>query len=321
MMVSHSKELVAHKSIADLVTKGYLNIDSVTRKVGVCPYCEGELREYIEPEDTPPRCPPFCMHEEFIEDHRGRKKSYWTGCGYRAMKKREDKIVANKYQETLKADAIGFMKKNSIFTDDSTWGKSFDTYQELDPETITAKAKAMAFVSDLAKKDSNAHVFMSGNTGVGKTHLGASMVFEYLSQTGYKTTCMLISHRELLEQLKYAMSDNEVRKKVTGDVMREVKRVDLVLVDDVGANLGSFDFTKKIDKNNKPPSIPTSYDIDTLNSLFEARLEKPTIITTNLTSNHIKQLYGERLYSRMVNNVGNRFIKFEETTDKRVKGI
>ncbi len=320
-MNSHSKELVAHQSIADLVTKGYLNINSVTRIVGTCPYCDGELREYIEPEDTPPRCPPFCMHEEFIEGARGKRKSYWSGCGYRAMKKREDTIVANKYQEALKAEAIGFMKRNSIFTDDSTWDKSFETYKELDPETTAAKAKAQAFVSDLVKKDSTAKVFMSGNTGVGKTHLGASMVFEFMARTGFKTTCMLISHRELLEQLKYAMSDEEVRQKVTGEVMREVKRVDLVLVDDIGANLGSFDFTKDIDKYNKPASVPTAYDIDTLSSLFEARLEKPTILTTNLSSKHIKQLYGERLYSRMVNNVGNRFIRFENTSDKRVKGI
>lgn len=317
MMDSHSKELVAHQSISDLVTKGYLSINSVTRIVGVCPYCDGELREYIEPEGTPPRCPPFCMHEEFIEGERGKRKSYWSGCGYRAMKKREDKIVANKYQEALKTDAIGFMKKNSIFTNTSIWDKDFNSYQEMDDETRIAKKKALTLVNDFLTKnekdkiESKAHAVLTGKTGTGKTHLSMAIIYEYLKLSGYEQQVLLVSYRELLEQLKFAMNDSEAQKKITGEVMREIKRADLVLIDDIGAQLG----------NPLNPNKPSNYDIDTMNSLTEAREERATIITMNLTSLQIKQLYGDRVYSRIVNNVGDRFIKFEETTDKRVNGI
>ncbi|MGO2265825.1 MAG: ATP-binding protein [Vagococcus salmoninarum] len=316
------ESLVAHSSVAGLITKGFLDIDLITCVVGTCPYCEGELREYIEPtKDTPPRCPPFCMHEQTIPAERGKDKVVWSGCGYKAMEKREQTIVEGKLTEAIKGEAFGFMKRNSVFTDNSVWSKSFENYKEIDPETKLAKEKAFSFIKDLNVPDSSAHIFMSGKTGVGKTHLGAAVVFEYLKQNNYKKECLLVSYRELLEQLKFAMNDAEARKKITGEVMTEIKRADLVLIDDLGANLGSFDFSKPLSKDNQPITSPTGYDTDTLNSLFEARMEKATIITTNLSSQHIKQLYGERVYSRIVNNVGNRFIKFEKTPDKRITGI
>lgn len=316
------ESLVAHSSIANLVTKGFLDIDLMTRVVGACPYCNGELREYIElTKDIPPRCPPFCMHEQRIPVERGKTKVVWSGCGYKAMKKREETIVEEKLRDAIKGEAFGFMKRNSVFTDHSVWRKSFDNYKASDTETKLAKTKALSFIKDLNVPNSSAHIFMSGKTGVGKTHLGAAIVFEYLKQNHYKKECLLVSYRELLEQLKFAMNDAEARKKITGEVMTEIKRADLVLIDDLGANLGSFDFSKPLSKENQPLTSPTGYDTDTLNSLFEARMEKATIITTNLSSQHIKQLYGERVYSRIVNNVGNRFIKFESTPDKRITGI
>lgn len=320
-----SEELIAHPSVAETISKaaaaskgnGLFDLNAITKVIDKCPDCGGEIRVYIEPTpETPPRCPAFCMREEIItEGHK--KRNIWNGCGYRELKKRVESKVQVKYDEALKTNAIGFMKKNSLMTDDSIWKKTLNSYKTTDQETTLAKSKAEQFVSDLLVKnthgriESNAHVVLTGTTGSGKTHLSMGMIYRYLKESGYTQKVMLVSYRELLEQLKFAMNDEEARKKITGEIMTEIKRADLVLVDDIGAQLGKPD----------APTNPTPYDIDTMSSLFEARLDKATIITMNLSANEIKRLYGERVYSRIVNNVGDRFIKFEKTPDKRITGI
>lgn len=313
-----SQELIAHPSLAETINKGLFNLNAITKVIDSCPVCGGEMRVYIEPTpETPPRCPAFCMHEEIIPSGISKTRKIWNGCGYKELKKRETRIVEEKYDEVLKTEAIGFMRHNSIMTDESIWAKTLNNYKTVDQETTAAKAKAERFVEELVTKndkgqiESNAHIILTGNTGTGKTHLSMGMIYRYLKLTGYKKKVMLISYRELLEQLKFAMNDAEARKKVTGEIMREVKKADLVLVDDIGAQLG--------DPLN--PTKPSNYDIDTMNSLFEARLERATIVTMNLSGDQIKQLYGARVDSRISNNVGDRFINFKNTPDKRINGI
>ncbi len=129
----------------------------------------------------------------------------------------------------------------------------------------------------------------------------------------YDKRCLFISYAELLEQLKFAMNDEQARKEITGSLMAEIKSADLVVLDDLGAELG----VKQIDDRNKS----TNFNNDTLNRIVEARQNKATIFTTNLTGKEMSQAYGERILSRIMSNSQGFVMKIEGTSDKRVAGI
>ena len=129
----------------------------------------------------------------------------------------------------------------------------------------------------------------------------------------YDKRCLFISYAELLEQLKFAMNDEQARKEITGSLMAEIKSAYLVVLDDLGAELG----VKQIDDRNKS----TNFNNDTLNRIVEARQNKATIFTTNLTGKEMSQAYGERILSRIMSNSQGFVMKIEGTSDKRVAGI
>ena len=156
-------------------------------------------------------------------------------------------------------------------------------------------------------------MILSGKSGVGKSHLAMSTAWEVLEKSNYDKRCLFISYAELLEQLKFAMNDEQARKEITGSLMAEIKSADLVVLDDLGAELG----VKQIDDRNKS----TNFNNDTLNRIVEARQNKATVFTTNLTGKEMSQAYGERILSRIMSNSQGFVMKIEGTSDKRVAGI
>ncbi len=150
-------------------------------------------------------------------------------------------------------------------------------------------------------------MILSGKSGVGKSHLAMSTAWEVLEKSNYDKRCLFISYAELLEQLKFAMNDEQARKEITGSLMAEIKSADLVVLDDLGAELG----VKQIDDRNKS----TNFNNDTLNRIVEARQNKATIFTTNLTGKEMSQAYGERILSRIMSNSQGFVMKIEGTSD------
>ena len=139
------------------------------------------------------------------------------------------------------------------------------------------------------------------------------VLVKVLEKSNYDKRCLFISYAELLEQLKFAMNDEQARKEITGSLMAEIKSADLVVLDDLGAELG----VKQINDRNKS----TNFNNDTLNRIVEARQNKATIFTTNLTGKEMSQAYGERILSRIMSNSQGFVMKIEGTSDKRVAGI
>ena len=90
------------------------------------------------------------------------------------------------------------------------------------------------------------------------------------------------------------MNDEQARKEITGSLMAEIKSADFVVLDDLGAELG----VKQFDDRNKS----TNFNNDTLNRIVEARQNKATVFTTNLTGKELSQAYGERIVSRIMNH-------------------
>lgn len=233
-------------------------------------------------------------------------------CGYKARKKAEDLETEKMFNDSLKARAINYLKYSSLYTDKNLINCRFKTYKTVDTETKLAFEIAKRATTEILL-NKPIHMILSGKSGVGKSHLAMSTAWEVLEKSNYDKRCLFISYAELLEQLKFAMNDEQARKEITGSLMAEIKSADLVVLDDLGAELG----VKQIDDRNKS----TNFNNDTLNRIVEARQNKATIFTTNLTGKEMSQAYGERILSRIMSNSQGFVMKIEGTSDKRVAGI
>lgn len=222
--------------------------------------------------------------------------------------KAEDLETEKMFNDSLKARAINYLKYSSLYTDKNLINCRFKTYKTVDTETKLAFEIAKRATTEILL-NKPIHMILSGKSGVGKSHLAMSTAWEVLEKSNYDKRRLFISYAELLEQLKFAMKDEQVRKTITGTLMAEIKSADLVVLDDLGAELGV--------KGNDS----TNFNNDTLNRIVEARQNKATVFTTNLTGKEMSQAYGERILSRIMSNSQGFVMKIEGTSDKRVSGI
>jgi len=268
-------------------------IEKVLVVRGECPDCQKPLYGYkAKNKDGTERCAPVCM-----------------ACGYYDMRRKEDIETERIYNESLKNKAINFFKFGSVVTDKSLFDCSFENYKLIDAETETAAGIAKSFVEAVLKGEPK-HFALNGKSGSGKSHLAMAATWEIIKQSDYDKKCLFISYRELLEQIKYSFNDEQLRKEIQGSLMKDIKTADLVVIDDLGSELGGTKFSSSTNFNN-----------DTLNSILEARQNQAIILTTNLTGNEMREAYGERIVSRLFKNSKGFAFKFVTTADKRLRAV
>lgn len=270
-----------------------IQIEKVLVVRGECPDCQKPLYGYkAKNKDGSERCAPVCM-----------------ACGYYDMQRKEDRETERIYNESLKNKAINFFKFGSVVTDKSLFDCTFENYKLIDAETETAAKIAESFV-DAVLQGEPKHLALNGKSGSGKSHLAMAATWEIIKRSDYDKKCLFISYRELLEQIKYSFNDEQLRKEIQGSLMKDIKTADLVVIDDLGSELGGTSYSNSTNFNN-----------DTLNSILEARQNQAVILTTNLTGKEMREAYGERIVSRLFKNSKGFAFKFETTADKRLRAV
>lgn len=262
-------------------------IDNLLEIKGACPSCQEPLYAWkAKNKDGSDRCAPTCMR-----------------CGYHDLKRKEDHTTKRLFDESLKNRALNFFKNGSIVPNEKLFEKRLSNFREVDPETKNAMVVAKRFVNEVLLGESP-HLVLNGKTGAGKSHLAMGVCWEVLERSNYDKKVAIINYRELLEQIRFSFADEEARKVLQGNLIKDLKTIDLVVIDDLGAELGQGTERQATAHNN-----------DVLLSLLEAREDKALVITTNLSSKEIKSAYGDRVLSRIKNNALSH--TFIETADKR----
>lgn len=261
--------------------------------VGECPQCGSDLFQWRQKMPSgEDRCGPTCM-----------------SCGHRELKKKQDYQTVQIYNESLKKRAINYFKYSSLVPDKSLFNETFKTYKTLDNETREAFETANKAVNRMTANEPT-HLVLTGKSGTGKSHLAMAAAWKVLEQSNYQKNVLFVNYRELLEQLRFAMNDREVQKQIQGELMAELKTADLVVLDDVGAELGG---------NNATDS--TRYNNDVLTGILEARQNMAMVITTNLTAKELRNSYGERILSRILKNSQGFTVAMKNAVDQRIRGI
>ena len=229
---------------------------SVSLSSDRCPTCK---RKFIQEGDGEP----FCFYCKIIAD--------------------EDKRLA---EETAKAHNEMIMRK---FTGDSLMNErlancSFDNYMPASPELDRAKLVVMKYANNFSK-DNPVNLMLIGNYGTGKSHLAVSAVKVLLTRG---KSCLFISVPKLFTKLKSTYNSDS--KETEAELLSHLEKMDLLVLDDVGA--------EKSTEENKEYSWAKTKMFE----IVDSRIGKHTIFTTNFSVEELLAMYGERNFSRMMEN-------------------
>jgi DNA replication protein DnaC len=173
--------------------------------------------------------------------------------------------------------------------------KNYDSYNEC---TTKAKELSISYVQLFSRKMlKEKNLLLMGNPGTGKTHL-AKAIARTLSARGFKVG--YIPAVELFNKVRLTYNDG-----TTDRVFQEMKKLDLLVIDDVGVE------TTKIDD--------VSWTVRTWTEIIECRMGLPNVWTTNLDDNNLPKIIGERAFSRMYENT--RFIDLFTEDYRKKKGV
>lgn len=123
--------------------------------------------------------------------------------------------------------------------------------------------------------ENSGSLFLYGNTGLGKTFL-SSCIANAVINKGY-----FVVFRSILKVFEDALAEHFGKK--TGNTLEKLSKADLLILDDLGSEFGS-------------QSDPILYQI--LNDRIN--LNKPTVITSNLSLQELNGRYNERIVSRLL---------------------
>lgn len=278
------------ESLADTMTQ---LMNKVLKKTGVCPMCNGDLLTWKNPKkDGTERCAPTCI-----------------SCGYSDLKRKADRETKQRYEKSLKARTINLFENGSMVPDKHLFTKTFDNYKLIDQEATIAKQKADEFIRCVLNGEPR-HLVLTGKSGVGKSHLSMAISWAVIERSNYDKKVLFINYQELLSQLKKAFKDEIMYRTLHQSLLKDIKTVDLVILDDLGAELGGT-----------AEEGATTFNNDILYSILESRQEKALVVNTNLVSEEINGAYGNRIVSRIMNNSQNFVLKYEKSKDKRITGV
>lgn len=140
----------------------------------------------------------------------------------------------------------------------------------------------MDFVENYNPKDPES-LLVIGNYGTGKSHLAMATSKEFMK---IGKTAVFIQVNKLFTKITSTWNKNsDITESKLMDI---IASVELLVIDDFGA-----EFTDK-DKSQ------ITWKVTKMNEIIDSRAGRATIFTTNFTVSELSNMYGERDFSRMI---------------------
>ncbi|HJE97913.1 MAG TPA: ATP-binding protein [Ligilactobacillus acidipiscis] len=209
------------------------------------------------------------------------------------------------------------MRNSSLFSEKGALKHKFSDIKPVN-KTFEAAAKKAKKISEEYKQldtDKSGSVqdgfitFLQGSPGVGKTMLGVCILNDVQKNFKSPVSCLFVSIT-LLQ--RYALEKNNDMKSfdVYDGMMRNIRKADFVLIDDLGSETSM---------NNRDIKFANQTTSSMLFNIFDSRLGRSTIITTNYSSSQFEQMYNEKILDRCVPSNEDHIIKFEGIPSYRRK--
>lgn len=224
-------------------------------------------------------------------------------------------LLSDRLRET-----VGVLESKSIIVDDTIEAASIENYRVDHPNHEIVLAEIKAIANDFVK-GYRGNIWLVGDPGAGKSHAAMSILKavnafgknklqkafdggEPIDGKGF--SCLFITIDEMFRKIKNSFNDRDsiYTEQYFVDLCSSV---DLLVIDDLGAESGSM--SRANEASNFIQTV--------LYGITNARQNKATIITTNLTQKQRSEKYDRKMLSRL--RRGNREIVFVEMPDMRVQ--
>lgn len=227
-------------------------------------------------------------------------------CKRLGLEEQESKLVSDILEEQNKINTYDWLERHSIYLDQTLKNVSFDNYKTDDVETKLNKDKSLNIAREYYKGATYNTIF-TGKPGTGKSHLSMSMLKIVNENSKPYKKCLFVSIDEVMRKIKDGFNKRD--SKYTEEyVTNLLTSADLLVIDDLGSETGAISSDK----------MATDFTTKVLYSIMNGRMNKPTIITTNLTSREMAKMYDQKLISRFLRGAEGHAIKFDKTNDKRI---
>lgn len=153
------------------------------------------------------------------------------------------------------------------------------------------------------------NTIFTGVPGVGKSHLAMGMLRAINETANPMMSCLFVSVNDLFRLIKSSFGKPDSKYSEL-NMTSLLSSVDLLVIDDLGSE-ASF-------RRGEKDKEAGNYTQNVLFGILNAR--QRTIITTNLNSDDLEDVYNAKIVSRLYKGVEGRIIKFTSATnDKRSK--
>lgn len=152
------------------------------------------------------------------------------------------------------------------------------TIENYEPTNDALKQSKQQVINYIAEYDGKKNLLLTGSYGTGKSHISVAVTKKLMEQG---KECLFLSLPKLLTKIKETFSGNGVTE---DELLQMIKRVDLLVLDDIGAE------------------HHTEWANTKLFEVLDDRSGKSTIYTTNLNSKELRAQINERNFSRMMEN-------------------
>ncbi len=198
------------------------------------------------------------------------------------------------------------LMRESLVSDKTILNARFDNYKVTQDEQQTNKQKVM-LRTEQYRNGHTFNIFIQGTPGAGKSHLAYSLL-KSIHDSSETVSCLYIDIDEMIRKIKDSFN-NKDSKFTESYFVKLLSEVDFLVLDDLGAEVGSIDTTKQA----------TDFIQRVLRAVLNARQDKSTITTSNLSSVQLKSIYDAKIISRLFKNP--HYVVFEKTKDQRVVNI
>lgn len=218
-----------------------------------------------------------------------------------------EEINKIKRKERSESRQRSFLENRSIVNNKTFMDKGFKNYVVKDEKEKRVRDLMLGGTNRMVEGEVF-KIFLQGPTGVGKSHLAAAGLLNYnMKKNGVK--CLFVNFNRVLSVIRATYSNFYTGKHDRNYYVDMMIDVDLLVIDDLGSEVGD------INTKNKA----TDHNHQILYEVLEGRVDKSTIITSNIPQSKIKELYDSKIDSRLSENL--EVISFDGLTDKRIEGV
>lgn len=225
------------------------------------------------------------------------------------FKEKIDKELEKETNEWAKSfhenEKYNVFKLKSILSKDSIKESRFNNFEVVKGSDMD---KNVQNCIQAAKKVISGEIFnliLEGNTGLGKSHLSYAMLNMINESSNKQKSCLFVDLDKAMRMVKDSFSS----KSIELEIINLMSDVDVLVIDDLGAENGNIDTQK----------VASDYNGGFIKRVMENRDNKVTIYTTNLNDQRRSEMYDAKTLSRLY---GKHYkISFVGSNDKRVQRL